>query len=88
MAGSRLAMEKWLKKLLKGYRYALSPFFGDCCRFYPSCSEYAEEAILNWGSLRGGFLTVKRLLKCHPWCEGGVDLVPTRVFKNYIRSDR
>lgn len=65
--------------LLKGitlYRWLLSPYFGVCCRFYPSCSGYAQQAISKHGVMKGGYLTIKRLLKCHPWHEGGVDQVP------------
>lgn len=68
------------KTLLLGgihlYRWILSPFLGAHCRFYPSCSHYALVAIEKYGALSGGFLTVKRLLKCHPWHCGGIDHVP------------
>ena len=59
------------------YRCLISPLLGPRCRFYPSCSEYAIAAVQNHGIIRGLFLTVKRLLRCHPWHPGGVDLVPT-----------
>ena len=62
--------------LITAYRYLISPVLGQNCRFYPSCSCYAETAIKRFGLIRGSVLTVKRLLKCHPWHEGGVDLVP------------
>jgi putative membrane protein insertion efficiency factor len=62
--------------LIHLYRTALSPFLGDHCRFYPSCSCYAQEAIATHGVLKGSGLAVHRLSKCHPWHEGGVDLVP------------
>lgn len=62
--------------LIKAYRFWLSPFLGNQCRFYPSCSKYALEAIEAHGSLRGMWLTVARILRCHPWHEGGVDPVP------------
>jgi putative membrane protein insertion efficiency factor len=58
------------------YRYCLSPFFGYACRFYPTCSCYAEEAIQKYGVLKGSYLMTRRLLRCHPWRAGGVDLVP------------
>ena len=63
-------------KLIQGYRLALSPFFGMHCRFYPTCSAYALEAIIQHGTLRGLWLTLKRLAKCHPWHAGGCDPVP------------
>jgi len=55
------------------YRYTLSPLFGNSCRFYPTCSQYAEDALRKHGVLRGSKMAVKRLLKCHPWHEGGYD---------------
>ena len=58
------------------YRRLVSPLLPQACRFYPTCSAYAAEAVRRHGALRGGFLTVKRLARCHPLCEGGVDLVP------------
>jgi uncharacterized protein len=58
------------------YRYCLSPYIGYNCRFYPSCSSYAEEALQKHGALPGGYLVLRRLLKCHPWHAGGIDLVP------------
>lgn len=75
-------MEKIMGFLIRGYRYCLSPFLGQNCRFYPSCSFYAEEALTTYGVIKGSFLSLRRLLKCHPWHEGGVDLVPRNFFKN------
>ena len=62
--------------LIKAYRYLLSPLLGVNCRFAPSCSAYAIEAIERYGALRGGALTVKRILRCHPWGGSGYDPVP------------
>ena len=62
--------------MLRAYRFLLSPWIGNQCRFFPSCSCYAEEAITKHGALRGSLLTVRRLSRCHPWHPGGVDLVP------------
>jgi uncharacterized protein len=58
------------------YQTALSPFWGSQCRFSPTCSHYALEAIRAHGAIKGGLFTSKRLLRCHPWCEGGYDPVP------------
>ena len=69
-------MKSVLLFLLKVYRRFVSPLKPPCCRFYPTCSAYAVEAISTYGALRGGFLCVKRVLKCHPFHPGGVDLVP------------
>ena len=65
-----------LKYLIRGYQLAISPLLGPSCRFYPSCSHYAIEAIETHGSLRGVWLTIKRISRCHPWHEGGFDPVP------------
>jgi putative membrane protein insertion efficiency factor len=59
------------------YRYAISPMMANRCRFYPSCSCYAQEAIEQHGVLRGGWLSVRRLSRCHPWSPGGYDPVPS-----------
>ncbi|MCI0508931.1 MULTISPECIES: membrane protein insertion efficiency factor YidD [Chromohalobacter] len=62
--------------LLRGYQYVISPLLGPRCRFWPSCSQYAVEAIQIHGPLKGGWLALKRILKCHPGHPGGVDPVP------------
>ncbi len=58
------------------YRYAISPLLPNACRYYPSCSAYAVEAVMLHGILRGAWLTICRLARCHPWSKGGVDPVP------------
>jgi putative membrane protein insertion efficiency factor len=58
------------------YQATLSPLLGPRCRYYPSCSQYAKEAVLKYGALRGSWLAAGRLARCHPWHPGGVDLVP------------
>jgi putative membrane protein insertion efficiency factor len=65
-----------LKAVIVGYRWMLSPLLGPRCRFFPSCSAYALEAINRHGPGRGLVLSVRRLSRCHPWCEGGYDPVP------------
>ncbi|WP_439520604.1 membrane protein insertion efficiency factor YidD [Hydrogenophaga sp.] len=62
--------------LVKGYRLLLSPWLGNGCRFEPSCSVYAIGALERHGALNGSALTLRRLVRCHPWCEGGHDPVP------------
>lgn len=62
--------------LIKGYQRFISPLLGSCCRFYPSCSHYAKEAIVTHGPRKGVAMTLIRLLKCGPWHPGGVDFVP------------
>ena len=69
-------MRAVLLLLIDGYRLLLSPFFGRQCRFYPTCSAYAREAIETHGTLRGSWLAVKRIVRCGPWHPGGVDPVP------------
>lgn len=58
------------------YQVGISPLLGPCCRFSPSCSHYAVACIRDHGALRGGWLTARRLLRCHPWHPGGLDLPP------------
>lgn len=82
-------MEKYIKKiqsgcsvsftfLLKLYRLLISPLFGNRCRFYPSCSHYCEDAVKHFGFFRGGLLTIKRLLSCHPFHKGGYQPIPNK----------
>ncbi len=71
-------MEKLLLGLIRGYQLTLSPFIGQHCRFTPSCSHYAAEAIRVHGPARGSWLAIKRIGRCHPFCEGGIDPVPPR----------
>ena len=69
-------MTKLLQLLIRTYQLLLSPFLGNQCRFTPSCSQYASEAIGRYGALRGGWLALKRIGRCHPFCDGGYDPVP------------
>jgi putative membrane protein insertion efficiency factor len=69
-------MKTLLIMLLRGYQYCISPLLGQSCRFYPSCSNYALEAVREHGAWKGVMLAALRLGKCHPWHPGGVDPVP------------
>ena len=57
------------------YRYTLSPFIGNSCRYYPTCSHYAEDALKKYGAFKGSMYAIKRIMRCHPWHEGGYDPV-------------
>lgn len=76
MGKGRATVQKILIAVIRVYRYLLSPWLGQSCRFYPSCSHYALESIETHGSLRGSWLALRRLLRCHPWHAGGYDPVP------------
>lgn len=69
---------KCLILIIKTYQYVLSPLLGQRCRFYPSCSFYAIDALKSYGLLYGFWLASHRLLRCHPWCQGGFDPVPEK----------
>ncbi|MBF0389815.1 MAG: membrane protein insertion efficiency factor YidD [Desulfamplus sp.] len=69
-------MQKAIILFIKLYQYLVSPLIGSSCRFYPSCSQYAFEAVTKYGSFKGSFLAVKRVLRCHPFHPGGFDPVP------------
>ena len=64
--------------MIKLYQFLLSPLLGQNCRFHPTCSQYAIEALNEHGPLKGGYLSIRRILKCHPFNEGGVDPVPKK----------
>ena len=69
-------MKTLLTALLRGYQYLLRPLLGRNCRFLPSCSDYALEAIERHGAIRGGWFALRRVGRCHPWNPGGYDPVP------------
>ena len=71
-----------LRFLIRGYQLAISPLFGPRCRFYPSCSQYAIEALDTHGALQGIWLAIKRISRCHPFHEGGFDPVPDRCLNH------
>ncbi|MFY8103317.1 MAG: membrane protein insertion efficiency factor YidD [Ramlibacter sp.] len=73
--------------LVKGYRLLLSPWLGSACRFTPTCSAYALQALQDHGAMAGTYLTAARLARCHPWCDGGRDEVPAhppRLFNRLL----
>lgn len=69
-------MRRAVIALIRGYQYLLSPWWGRQCRFEPTCSAYAVEAVERHGTLRGSWLAMRRILRCHPWHPGGFDPVP------------
>ncbi|MCG6842568.1 membrane protein insertion efficiency factor YidD [Fusobacterium nucleatum] len=75
-------MKKILILLIRFYQKFISPMFPAKCRFYPTCSQYTLEAIKEHGTIKGTYLGIRRILKCHPFYEGGYDPVPKRKNKN------
>lgn len=76
--GPHKLAQRLLMALVRGYRFFLKPWLGNACRFEPTCSQYALQALEQHGALKGVALTTGRLLRCHPWCAGGCDPVPPR----------
>ena len=72
-------MQRLLMGVVKGYRLFLSPGLGSSCRFEPTCSVYSLQALEQHGAAVGSYLTVRRLVRCHPWCDGGHDPVPQQL---------
>ena len=68
--------------LIRGYQFIISPMLGSNCRFMPTCSEYATESLKEYGLIKGTFLTIKRIGKCHPWGDHGYDPIPRKIEKN------
>ena len=82
-------MQSILLGIVKAYRLFLSPWLGSACRFEPTCSVYALQALQTHGAAVGSYLTVSRIARCHPWCAGGCDPVPAeppRLFTRLISS--
>ena len=86
-------MARLLILLVKGYRLFLSPWLGSSCRFEPTCSVYALQALQRFGAAKGSYLMLHRIGRCHPWCDGGLDPVPeasakasSRLFTRLIPS--
>ncbi len=77
--------QRLLIGLVKGYRLLLSPWLGSACRFEPTCSAYSLGALQRHGALVGTYLTLHRLVRCHPWCDGGCDPVPDHAPRPFTR---
>jgi len=77
------AMAKILIGLIRGYQLIISPLMGANCRFHPTCSQYMIEAITRFGTIRGFWLGLRRLSRCHPWHEGGLDPIPQLKTKKH-----
>ena len=86
-------MQRLLIGIVRGYRLLLSPWLGSACRFEPTCSAYSLQALERYGAAAGSYLTVRRLARCHPWCQGGLDPVPQelprgmRLFSRLVPHD-
>lgn len=78
--------QRCLMGLVHAYRLLLSPSLGSACRFEPSCSAYALQALERHGAAGGSYLTLRRLVRCHPWCDGGHDPVPAALFPHLADS--
>ena len=70
--------------ILTVYRAVISPLYGDVCRYYPSCSHYALQAIQHHGVVKGVWFGSRRIARCHPWSEGGIDDIPVRPHERYV----
>lgn len=76
--------------LVRGYRLLLSPWLGSSCRFEPTCSAYSLEALQRHGAAAGTYLTAARVLRCHPWCDGGFNPVPQQppsLFRRFVNDE-
>jgi len=82
----RRAPASVLIQVLRAYRLLLSPWLGNQCRFEPTCSLYAIDALERHGAASGSYLAARRVLRCHPWCKGGIDLVPDQAPQLWSRS--
>ncbi len=83
--------QKMLIALVQGYRLLLSPSLGSSCRFTPTCSLYALNALKQHGAASGSYLAAARVVRCHPWCDGGIDAVPghitaPKLFSRWLRT--
>jgi putative membrane protein insertion efficiency factor len=76
-----MIIQRLLVGMVRGYRLLLSPWLGSSCRFEPTCSAYALQALERHGAAKGSYLMVHRLVRCGPWCKGGHDPVPPQAFR-------
>jgi putative membrane protein insertion efficiency factor len=74
-----MIIQRLLMGVVRGYRLLLSPWLGSSCRFEPTCSAYALQALEQHGAATGSYLTIHRLVRCGPWCQGGPDAVPSQA---------
>ena len=81
-------MKYVLIALLKAYRFAISPLYGQVCRYHPSCSAYALEAVTVHGSIKGSWLAARRVARCNPWARGGYDPVPAKRHPDKRHPDK
>lgn len=81
-------MRKLLILLIRAYQYLISPLLGPHCRFYPTCSCYAHTAVERHGVIRGSWLALSRISKCHPWHPGGEDPVPEKEQQHSVTTDK
>jgi uncharacterized protein len=79
-------VQAFLLALIHAYRGTLGPFVGGQCRYHPTCSAYAMEAIREWGAWRGAWMTVQRLGRCHPFAKGGLDPVPVNPRRKTVAA--
>lgn len=77
--GMRFYLRRLVILPIRLYQWFISPVLPPACRFHPTCSAYAVEAVLTHGVFRGGWLALRRIVRCHPWCEGGFDPVPPKA---------
>ena len=71
-------MRKIISGIIGFYRYVISPILGPRCRYTPTCSEYSQTAVMRFGVIKGGWISIKRILSCHPWGNSGYDPVPEK----------
>jgi putative membrane protein insertion efficiency factor len=84
-------MQRCLIGIVQAYRWFLSPWLGSACRFTPTCSAYALQALQTHGAGQGSYLVARRLVRCHPWCDGGHDPVPpaqTSLFVSLVSPEK